>query len=45
MQYVQKAIISSDFITQEIIVEKDEETQIIKNEKEETINARNSKIS
>jgi Predicted dehydrogenases and related proteins len=32
-----EAIISSDFITQEIIVEKDEETQIIKNEKEEPL--------
>jgi UDP-N-acetylglucosamine 3-dehydrogenase len=32
-----EAIISSDFITQEVIVEKDEETQIIKNEKEEPL--------
>jgi UDP-N-acetylglucosamine 3-dehydrogenase len=32
-----EAIISSDFITQEIIVEKDEETQNIKNEKEEPL--------
>ena len=32
-----EAIISSDFITQKIIVEKDEETQIIENEKEEPL--------
>ena len=31
------AIISSDFITQEIIVEKDEETQTVKNEKQEPL--------
>jgi UDP-N-acetylglucosamine 3-dehydrogenase len=32
-----EAIISSDFITQEIIIEKDEETQNIKNKKEEPL--------
>ena len=32
-----EAIISSDFITQEIIVEKNEETEIIQNEKEEPL--------
>jgi len=31
------AIISSDFITQEIIIEKDEETQIVRNEKQEPL--------
>jgi len=32
-----EAIISSDFITQEITVEKNEETEIIQNEKEEPL--------
>ena len=39
-----EAIISSDFLTQEIVIEKEEESQIIKNEKQEPLILRNSKF-